>query len=124
METTDIFEQFVAEAVEGLPATFYDRLENVEVVIEDWPDHQALRLAGLRHPAQLLGLYQGVPLTQRTSGYNMVVPDKISLYRQPILLYCRQTGKKLRETIAHVLRHEIAHYFGIDDDRLEEIGAY
>jgi len=117
------FEQFVAEALEALPEVFRSRLENVEIVVEDWPDRRTMRLAGVRSPADLLGFYHGVPLTRRTSNYMLVLPDKISIYRQPILMRCR-TLEEVRAMVARTLRHEIAHYFGIDDERLEEIGAY
>ena len=120
---TDRFIQFVAEALESLPESFAEKMDNVEVVVEEWPDSETLRLAGVRSPAGLLGFYHGVPLTLRTAGYNMVAPDKISIYRRPILMHCR-TGAEVRETVHRVVRHEIAHYFGIDDERLREIGAY
>ncbi len=122
MEDT-LFEQLVAEALEALPEVFRSRLENVEIVVEDWPDRRTMRLAGVRSPADLLGFYHGVPLTRRTSNYMLVLPDKISIYRQPILMRCR-TLEEVRAMVARTLRHEIAHYFGIDDQRLEEIGAY
>jgi predicted Zn-dependent protease with MMP-like domain len=118
-----LFERLVAEALEALPEVFRNRLENVEIVVEDWPDRRTMRLAGVRSPADLLGFYHGVPLTRRTSHYMLVLPDKITLYRQPILMRCR-TLEEVRDLVARTLRHEIAHYFGIDDDRLEEIGAY
>ncbi len=113
----------MAEAIDALPEAFQDRLENVEVVVEDWPDRETMRLAGISHPSQLLGFYHGVPLTERGQGYDLVLPDKISLYRQPILLQCR-TDEQVRATIHHVVRHEVAHYFGLDDHRLREIGGY
>jgi predicted Zn-dependent protease with MMP-like domain len=117
------FERLVAEALDGLPEVFRERLENVEIVVEEWPDRQTLQLAGVKHPAELLGFYHGVPLTERGQGYNLVLPDRISLYRQPILMQCR-TPEEVRATVRHVFRHEVAHYFGIDDDRLRELGAY
>lgn len=117
------FERWVAEALEALPEVFRSRLENVEIVVEDWPDLRTTRLAGVRSPADLLGFYHGVPLTRRTSNYMLVLPDKISIYRRPILMRCR-TPEEVRAMVARTLRHEVAHYFGIDDERLEEIGAY
>jgi predicted Zn-dependent protease with MMP-like domain len=117
------FEQVVAETLDALPEAYRQRLDNVDVVVEDWPDAATLRQAGVRHPAQLLGFYHGVPLTKRSHNYGLVLPDKISLYRRPIEMRCR-TVDELRVTIGHVLRHELAHHFGIDDQRLHEIGAY
>lgn len=118
-----LFEQIVAEALDALPEAFRARLDNVEVVVEDWPDRATLRQAGLRHPAQLLGFYHGVPLTVRTHHYGLVLPDKISLYQRPIEMRSRGEAET-RRLVEHVLRHEIAHHFGMDDDRLREIGAY
>ena len=119
----EAFRDLVANAVNTLPAMFRTRLDNVEVVVEDWPDRKTMRLAGVRHPAQLLGFYHGVPQTRRTHNYGLVLPDKISIYQRSIELRCR-TSEEIHRTIHHVLRHEIAHHFGIDDARLREMGAY
>jgi len=117
------FEQLVAAAVNALPDQFRANLENVEVVVEDWPDRDTLRQLGIRQRAQLLGFYHGVPRLVRTHNYGLVLPDKISIYRYPILLQCR-TLAELQQLVQRVVRHEIAHHFGIDDDRLHELGAY
>ncbi len=119
----DEFEQLVADAWDALPSQFQERLENVDVVVEEWPSSSALKRAGVQHPTQLLGLYQGVPLSKRGRRYNLRLPDKITLYRQPILLRVGSVDA-LPALITHVLRHEVAHYFGIDDLRLKELGAY
>lgn len=119
----DTFAELVTEALEALPRAFQEKLDNVEVVVEDWPDRETMRAAGVHHPAQVLGFYRGVPQTKRTHSYGLVLPDKIVIYRRPIELRCR-TMAEMRETIHHVLRHEIAHHFGLDDARLHEIGAY
>ena len=117
------FDELVLSAIEELPDVFLDCLENVAIVVEEWPDGATLQAVGVRQRANLLGLYQGVPQTDRTRGYNLVMPDKISIYRRPILMRCR-TESEVRELVQRVVRHEIAHHFGIDDDRLTEIGAY
>jgi predicted Zn-dependent protease with MMP-like domain len=117
------FEGAVAQAIDELPDQIRRRIVNVAIVVEEWPDDETLEMADLDDPAELLGFYYGIPLTERTSAYGMVLPDKISLFRQPILLTC-STDEEVRSAIAHTLHHEIAHYFGIDDDRLEELGAY
>jgi predicted Zn-dependent protease with MMP-like domain len=119
----DSFDKIVAKALDGLPDEFKQKLDNVEVVVEDWPDPETLRLTGVRNRTQLLGFYHGVPQTKRTHNYGLVLPDKISIYRQPILMRCR-TARQVHTTVEHVLRHEIAHHFGISDERLQEIGAY
>jgi len=121
--TPEHFEKLVAQAVEALPDPFFERLENVAIVVEEWADANALHSVGVQSPANLLGLYHGIPHTERTSGYNLVMPDKISIYRRPILLRCH-TDDDVRALVGRVVRHEIAHHFGIDDDRLLEIGAY
>ena len=120
----DAFEGFVEDALRELPAVFQERLHNVAIVVEEWPDRETMRIAGIRRPVDLLGFYHGVPLPKRTQGYNAVMPDKISIYRSPILIHCRRSGENIRAMVHRVVRHEIAHYFGIDDDRLEELGAY
>ena len=122
MESLD-FEGLVHEALDSLPSYFRERIDNVAIVVEDWPDQQTLRLAGVRRPEELQGFYHGIPLTKRTSGYMLVAPDKISIYRQPILMQCHN-GHEVKALVTHVVQHEVAHYFGIDDDRLREIGAY
>jgi predicted Zn-dependent protease with MMP-like domain len=119
----DEFYDLVAEALESIPQKFHDRLENVEIVVEDFPSWNTMRLAKVRSKWNLLGFYHGVPLTERTSGYNLITPDKISIYRRPIEA---QVGSPddLRALVHRVVLHEVAHYFGISDDRLLEIGAY
>jgi len=119
----DLFERYVAEALDALPEQFRRALDNVEVVVEDWPDQDAMRRAGVRHRSQLLGLYHGVPLPQRTHYYTLVLPDKISIYRRPIMMRCRD-WEQVRAMVHRVLRHEVAHYFGISDERLHELNAY
>lgn len=115
------FEWLVERAVASLPEEFSARLENVDVVVEDWPSHHELARLGLRSRYQLLGLYQGVPLTRRGRGYGMVPPDKITIFQRPIEAKCRDDVSITRE-IGRVVRHEIAHHFGIGDGRLKELG--
>ncbi len=117
------FEQLVAEAVNAVPEAFRSKLDNLAIVVEDFADPETLRLARVDQPSQLLGLYHGVPLTQRREDYGLVVPDKISIYRRPILGRCHSLAQ-VRRLVRHVVHHEIAHYFGISDKRLDELGAY
>lgn len=119
----EAFERLVAQALDDLPAEIQEQLDNVDVLVEDWPDPMTLRRAGVRHPVQLLGFYHGVPRTKRTHSYGLVLPDKIIIYRRPIEIRSR-TAEEVRATVRRVVRHEIAHHFGISDDRLREIGAY
>lgn len=119
----EAFEELVAAAVDELPAMFLEMLDNVDIVVEDWPDCHTLALAGAASRYDLLGFYHGVPQTVRSHDYGNVAPDKISIYQRPIEAQCR-TFEEARELVGRVVRHEIAHHFGIDDDRLHEIGAY
>jgi predicted Zn-dependent protease with MMP-like domain len=123
MVDPEIFEGFVTEALNALPDKFRDALENLEILIEDWPDYHTQQLARVHSAYELLGFYHGIPLTARTTNYGLVAPDKISIYQKPIEAQCA-TEAEVRELAHTVLRHEIAHYFGLSDDRLRALGAY
>ena len=114
------FEELVAKALDSLPPEFQDKLENVDVAVEDWPTPIQLRQAGLSHRSQLLGLYQGVPQTRRGRGYGMVLPDKISIFQRPIEAQCH-SSEGIEVKIGEVVRHEIAHHFGTDERTLRKI---
>ena len=114
------FEKLVAEAVARLPGDFYSRLENVDVVVEEWPSRQHLDSTRLGRGHTLLGLYQGVPLTRRGRGYGLVAPDKITIFQRPIEALCRDEDE-IRDRIQRVVRHEIAHHFGTGEARLAQL---
>jgi predicted Zn-dependent protease with MMP-like domain len=114
------FEGLVARAIESLPLEFQSKLENVDVVVEEWPTAVQLRQAKIKSPTQLLGLYQGVPRTRRGQGYGLVLPDKISIFQRPIEAQCR-FGYEVEAKIGEVVRHEIAHHFGLDDETLRKM---
>ena len=118
----DAIRQEVARVLDKLPRQFRKRLENVEVVIENWPSKNLLLDVGLdpRHDS-LYGLYQGVPLPDRSSTYPPILPDKISIFSGP-LLEDFSDPDELREQIRTTLLHEIAHYFGFDDDEIDKLG--
>jgi predicted Zn-dependent protease with MMP-like domain len=108
----DRFHVLVAEALDDLPAWVLERMDNVDVLVEeDPPDDQP----------NLLGLYEGIPLTHRTSGYFGVLPDRITLFRSTIMAVAKDE-RALRRVIRDTVVHEVAHFFGISDDRLEELG--
>ena len=115
------FEQLVSMAVGVLPDEFTAKLENIDIVVQDWPTVDQLRQAGLRHGQMLLGLYEGVPLTKRGQHYGLVPPDKITIFQKPIEAKCGQRGTEIAAEIARVVKHEIAHHFGISDARLDQI---
>jgi predicted Zn-dependent protease with MMP-like domain len=116
------FEALVVKAIDNLPPEFKRKLENVDIVVEDWPTSRQLRQAKLSHPTQLLGLYQGVPQTRRGQRYGLVLPDKISIFQKPIEAQCRFSDE-VEAKIEEVVRHEIAHHFGLDDETLRKIEA-
>ncbi|MFC1929253.1 metallopeptidase family protein [Chloroflexota bacterium] len=116
----DIFESLVAKALSSLPEEFRDRLENIDIVVADQPTSRQLAEAGLKQDMTLLGLYEGVPLTIRGRHYGMVVPDKITIFQKPIEARCRYDSEIVKE-IERVVRHEIAHHFGISDARLNQL---
>ncbi len=123
------FEELVGEALDDLPPFFQARLDNVVILVEVWPSRATLRRMGLSPGETLLGLYTGIPLTERTQGYNLVPPDTITLYQGPIEHAATEWEEgtyldRVREEVRHTVIHEIAHHFGIDDDRLVELGAY
>jgi predicted Zn-dependent protease with MMP-like domain len=114
MEAQLDFEGSVEDAVASLPAELRDSLSNLEIVIEEEPP------VGQR----LLGLYEGVPLTRRGSGYAAVLPDRITIYRGPLERLYGGNSDRLAREIQRVVLHEIAHHFGISDERLLEIDRY
>jgi len=109
------FEELVGEALDELPVWVVEVMENVMLHVEDVPP---------RNQPTLLGLYHGIPLSQRGRGYTNVLPDTITLYRATIMRVAGQDEARLRAVVAHTVAHEIAHHFGISDERLLEIDAY
>ena len=116
------FEATVREAIAGIPDGLRSRLENVEVVVADWPTEDELENAGVPPGYTLFGLYTGVPLTERTSGYHMVLPDRITIFQGPLEDACRDLDD-LREEIRSTVIHEFAHHFGLTDDDLHRLGV-
>ena len=117
------FEGLVTDAVAALPSGFRERIDNLSLSVEDYAGSEDLRLTGTRGGGTLLGVYRGVPLTRRTAGYNLAVPDRIVIFQQPHERLARDADH-LAELVAHTVQHEVAHYFGISDRRLRELGAY
>lgn len=125
MESVDsaLFESMVVEAIDRLPPEFSERIANLEFTIEEWARPDDMTRTRSPRGTTLLGVYRGVPLTRRGSGYNMALPDTIVIFRGPLTRLARDADD-LRQRVARVVRHEVGHYFGISDDRLREIGAY
>jgi predicted Zn-dependent protease with MMP-like domain len=114
------FERLVAEALEELPAEFQKRLDNVDLVVAAEPTRDQRERAGIGSHQTLFGLYEGVPLTKRDRGYHLVLPDKITIFQRPMEAVCR-TDEEIRNLVRKTVMHEIAHHFGIGDERLREL---
>jgi len=106
------FDHLVSKALDTIPQAFWDRVDNVVVMVEDEPGDD---------DPDLLGFYDGIPLSERDSWYSGVLPDRVVLFRGPLKRMCRNR-RELAEEIAITVVHEIGHFFGIDDDELDELG--
>ena len=114
------FEKLVRKALSQLPIDVRNHLDNVDVVVDGSASTSQLVGTGIENEMDLLGLYEGIPLTERY-GYDLVLPDKITLFQRPIESIC-ETQEQVSEEIKATIVHEIAHHFGIDDDRLHNLG--
>ena len=124
------FRRIVAQAIDTLPEEFRNALQNIEVVVEEWPTDEELDWFEEREGLEegqgddlLLGLYQGTPLNQRSVMFQgSELPDKITLFRGSIEEFCGGDEKVMAKEIRLTLLHEIGHYFGIDEERLQDLG--
>jgi predicted Zn-dependent protease with MMP-like domain len=114
------FEGLVEKALRRLPKEFKERLKNVAVVVEDWADDETLADVGIEPPDTLYGLYRGIDLTRRDSGYGNVLPDTVTIYQGPIEEDC-EDEEEMAELVRETVIHEIGHYFGLDDDTMHRI---
>jgi predicted Zn-dependent protease with MMP-like domain len=115
------FEELVARALDELPDDIAEALSNISVVVEQWPSPEIIKEMNLRNRHELLGLYQGVPLSRRGTSYGGVLPDRITVFQGPIESTGR-TKSELRESVRSVVVHEIAHHIGISEERIRELG--
>jgi len=114
------FESLVADALASIPRNFRDAMKNIAIVVEDEPSRELLREMGLRPPETLLGLYSGVPLTERTWDYGNRLPDRIQLFQGPLERES-EDDDDLVVAIGETLIHEIGHYFGMSEEQIEAI---
>ncbi len=112
------FERLVLKALDSLPPPIRQRMDNVDVVVEEWPSPDDLEEAGLDDRHDLFGLYHGIPLTERTH-YDMALPDKITVFQRPIEAACATRADVVKEVRVTVI-HEVAHHFGISDAELDQ----
>lgn len=116
--TREDFEKLVQEALGELPEEFQEKLENVAVVIEEWPTAEQLSSVGIRPPGTLFGLYHGVPKVRRGSFYS-ALPDKITIFAGPILA-ASPTPEAVKARVKQVVQHEIAHHFGFSEEKVRK----
>lgn len=124
--TDEEFSQLIADALDDLPEKYIVGLKNVVVTYADEPDEHQRQKLKLRDDQSLFGLYEGIPLTERTTqNYNGVVnfqlPDKITLFKLPLFYFSQGDTQKFKAQIKHTLWHEVAHYFGLDHSRIHEL---
>lgn len=118
--TRERFTELVEEAVREIPRRFRAAMRNVAVVVEDEPSRELLDEMEVEPGDTLFGLYQGTPLPQRGWGYGNTLPDRISIYRKPIVAACVDEDE-IRDCIAETVIHEFGHYFGMSEEEIEEI---
>lgn len=118
--TQEQFEDHINQALDTLPKKYIERLKNVAIVTADAPTEQQRTKLHLHNGQTLFGLYEGIPLTHRGTGYNLVLPDIITIFKLP-LEHSVNTLEELTEAIRHTLWHEIAHYFGLDHDKIYKL---
>jgi predicted Zn-dependent protease with MMP-like domain len=118
--TTREFEKLVEDGLALIPDEIRSRINNVQIVIEDEPGNDLLEELGVLPEETLFGLYTGIPLTERTSEYS-TLPDRIIIYRRPLIEEF-DDPHALRHEVARTIIHEVAHHFGIDEERLVELG--
>ncbi len=114
------FDKLISKAMDELPQKYIKGLQNVAIVMEDEPSANQIQKMKIDGQHLLLGLYEGIPLTQRGSNYNLVLPDKITLFKNSILMVSN-SDEQLFEQIKRTLWHEIAHYYGLNHDRINKI---
>jgi predicted Zn-dependent protease with MMP-like domain len=115
------FERLVERALVSLPADFRRHLENVQVVVQTRPSVELLQEMGVPEEETLFGLYQGTPLTEREERQEPRMPDRILIFQEPIEEACGSRAE-VEEEVRRTVVHEVAHFFGIDEDRLQELG--
>lgn len=119
--TDERFEKLVSEGIDSIPDRFLLKLQNVAIVIADRPTREQLRANHVPDGDTLLGLYEGIPLTERGDAYGgMVLPDKITIFKHPILAEAGEDEERVRAVVRETVWHEIAHYFGYDDGAIED----
>ena len=116
------FERLVHKALSNIPPDIRLSIQNVDIVVDNVASMNQIAGTGIENEMELLGLYEGIPITERY-GYDMVLPDKITLFQKPIESIC-DNQEQITEEISKTLIHEIAHHFGLDDNHLDQLKRY
>lgn len=114
------FEALVTNTIESLPKERLDAIQNIVFLVEDEPSKEQRHTLGLRPCQSLFGLYQGVPLTERRGGYVLTLPDRITIFQTPHMMFAN-SFEELQSQVKNTVWHEVAHYFGLNHDRIEEL---
>ncbi len=118
--TQEEFEKIVSRAIDSIPDKYFEHIKNVVFVTEDEPTPEQRRKLQLRNDQSLFGLYEGIPITKRSSGYNMVLPDKITIFKNPIQMMSN-SQEELVAQVNNTVWHEVAHYYGLDHLQIHEL---
>ena len=121
MPTADDIHAIARRTMERLPSPFAESLDDIVLRIEDLADRATIRQLGLRHPMQLSGLYEGVPLNQRSVDHSGTLPERVTLYLAPILDEWSAGSDSIERLVAHIVIHEIGHHFGFSDDDMHAL---
>jgi predicted Zn-dependent protease with MMP-like domain len=119
--TADAIDTLARNTIARLPSPFRESLDDIVLVIEEVVDSDTARSLGLRNPMQLSGLYQGVPLNHQSVSQSGMLPERITLYRRPIIAEWQSTGFSLEQIVSHIVIHEIGHHFGFSDDDMHAL---
>lgn len=116
------FEKIVSDAIDAIPEPFGSNINNLAFVVEDLPNQYQRKKLDLHPDESLYGLYEGIPLPARGSGYNLVLPDKITIFKKPLEAHSNSVEELIKK-VHHTIWHEVAHYFGLDHDKIHELEA-
>jgi predicted Zn-dependent protease with MMP-like domain len=121
MPSTGEIDAIARRTLDRLPSPFAESLHDIVLAIEEVADPDTARQLDLRHPMDLSGLYEGVPLNHRSVDQSGTLPERITLYRRPIIAEWRSTGVSLEQLVAHIVIHEVGHHFGFSDDDMHAL---
>lgn len=116
----EVFESIVTSGMDAIPQKYIENLNNVAFVIEDRPSNDQRQKLELRNDQSLFGLYEGIPLTKRGTGYNLVLPDKITIFKEPLEM-ASSNMNELKERVRHTVWHEVAHFYGLNHEQIRAL---